>query len=569
MELTTKYLALLYPGTLILFIILFIIWYGYKINQKKSIGIRIFLVLGLILYLVSFYKNYGLQYFLIFWIIRDAIIFLLIYVLTKFIIKNKVLVTVVVVIACGIIAYWYYKNGRLPFTKPQVTAFETTKSAQLLIDVKDKDRLGEISKLLEPYQSRIQLAFPGISDTANTELDDYYTVDLIKFTDTLKIFEKLINSGLVDDVEYNETYTLSPIEMPNANFAEILKTEDYSLNQVDDSTLINIQKPVDSLNIQNEKPLEYAGISLNDPRIAALWAFNYMEIDKLMVLLGDATPIKKAKIFILDTGVDATHEDLIDNYFTLTSDYDFDTDRHGTHCAGIACAVSNNNLGIASLNLTGQFTTITSITVLPGGSGRQENIIDGIILAADNGADVISMSLGGASTDSRQRAYEKAIKYANDKGAIVVVAAGNENRNAKNTVPASCKGVITVSAVDDKLQRAVFSNDVSEIEYKLSAPGVQILSTTPGNDYQFLSGTSMATPYVSGLIGIMKAFQPKLTTEDVYKILSTSGIETKDTQMTGKFIQPLAALSTMDIKGTQSVVLKYVNKFLTFKPEQE
>jgi thermitase len=134
-------------------------------------------------------------------------------------------------------------------------------------------------------------------------------------------------------------------------------------------------------------------------------------------------------------------------------------------------------------------------------------------------------------------------------------------------VPASCKGVITVSAVDDKLQRAVFSNDVSEIEFKVSAPGVNILSTTPSNEYQFLSGTSMATPYVSGLVGILKAYQPGLKTEEVFQILNSTGIDTKDTPTTGKFIQPLAALLSIDVISSQSVVKGYVDKFFTFKPE--
>jgi thermitase len=536
METLNNYLSFIYPGTLILFIVLFIIWYAMRLKQKRSIGMNIFLFLGLVIYLISFYKNYGLQLFIIFWLIRDILIFFIIFFLIKFTIRNTTLVIVVIVGACAILGYWYYKNGTLPFTKPKIEAFEYTPTAELLIDIKDKNKLGEVSKLLEPYQSRIQLAFSQIKDTADTDLDDYYTVDIINFNDTVKILQKLEKSGLLEDVEFNEMYSLSPIETLSP----------------------------DSVSIKN-----YTGKSLNDPKIGDLWAFNYMEIDNLIGYLKNAKPIKKAKIYILDTGVDATHEDLADNYASLSEKYDVDTDKHGSHCAGIACAVSNNQLGIASLNLTGQFTTVTSITVLPGGSGRQEEIIDGIILAADNDADVISMSLGGASSDLRQKAYEKAIKYANDKGAIVVVAAGNENINAKNSLPASCKGVIAVSAVDDQLQKASFSNYVTDIQYKLSAPGVNILSTTPGNNYQFLNGTSMATPYVSGLIGILKAFQPSLTTEEVYNILNTTGKETKNTSMTGKFIQPLAALKSIDIKSTQSVIIAFFDKVSDFKPRKD
>ena len=559
MEKLSEYLAFAYPGTLIFFILVFVVWYGLRLGLKRSTGLNILLFLALVLYFFSFYKNYApFQLFMIFWFIRDALIVFVVYLLVKFTFKNKILATVVVIGTCGILGFWYYKKGALPFTSPEVAPFESVHSAELFVHVKDKNQLGELSKLLEPYQARIQQAFPHLVDTAITALDDYYTVDLINFEDTLAVIEKLEKSGLIHDVEYNETYTLWPVDLKELMPKQESVFPDSGILEIPDSTMI-----------VEDQPMDYSGTSLNDPRIASIWGFSYMEIDKLMEFLKNAKPLKKAKIFILDTGVDATHEDLTGNYKSLAKEYDRDTDKHGTHCAGIANAVSNNNLGIASLNLTGKLTSVTSITVLPGGRGTQESIIDGIILAADNGADVISMSLGGPATDRRQNAYEKAIKYANDKGAIVVVAAGNENMNARFVIPASCKGVIAVSAVDDKLQKAVFSNFVTELEFKVSAPGVKILSTVPGNDYMFLNGTSMATPYVSGLIGILKAFLPKLTTDEAYLILSSTGKETSDTQMTGRFIQPLAALSSIETKSTQSVILGQIKKVFTFKPEKE
>ncbi|NJO88084.1 MAG: S8 family serine peptidase [Chloroflexia bacterium] len=83
------------------------------------------------------------------------------------------------------------------------------------------------------------------------------------------------------------------------------------------------------------------------------------------------------------------------------------------------------------------------------------------------------------------------------------------------------------------------------MELKVAAPGVNIFSTTPNDEYKSLNGTSMATPYVSGLIGLMKSFKPKLTTAEAYNILNSTGIDTKDTRNTGKFIQPYVALSTI------------------------
>ncbi|NJO88083.1 MAG: S8 family serine peptidase [Chloroflexia bacterium] len=293
-------------------------------------------------------------------------------------------------------------------------SFEFDKSAELLVDLKDKNQVDKLKDLLKKYDAKVLQAFPHVQDDDITELDDFYTVDVEDQATVAKIIEEINNSGLADEIEYNESYQLSPIEQ---KADESNEDSNFKLN------------------------------SLNDPFVSKLWGFELMDIDKLASEIKSAKPKRKAKIFILDTGIDAGHEDISNNYVSLSKKYDEDTGLHGTHCAGIAGAVSNNKKGIASLNFTGDFTTITSITVLPSGFGTQEAIIDGIILAADNGADVISMSLGGPSSDKRQRAYEQAIEYANKKGAIIVVAAGNANENALKHVPASCKGVITVSAV--------------------------------------------------------------------------------------------------------------------------
>jgi thermitase len=177
------------------------------------------------------------------------------------------------------------------------------------------------------------------------------------------------------------------------------------------------------------------------------------------------------------------------------------------------------------------------------GSGTQQGIIKGIIEAADNGGDILSLSLGGPSSDRKQRAYKKAVDYAREKGCIVVVAAGNSNMNAKDYAPANTPGVITVSAIDEALNRAVFSNTVQDVAMGIGAPGVNVYSSIPNNGYDSWNGTSMATPYVAGLLGLMKSINPDLTTEEAYKILKETGIDTGDTDKTGKFIQPFNAVS--------------------------
>ena len=271
-------------------------------------------------------------------------------------------------------------------------------------------------------------------------------------------------------------------------------------------------------------------------------------MDKLYQLLSEqgVQPKKRALVAILDTGVDANHEDIKDNFFSISKKYNDDPKGHGTHCAGIAGAVTNNGVGVASFARTNEFFRITSIKVLSGaGSGTQKQIIDGIIEAADRGADVISLSLGGFSNQSRQSAYSQAVKYATDRGAIVVAAAGNSNRDAATYTPVNANGIIGVSAIDPDLNRAVFSNRVGRIKMALAAPGVGIYSTKPNGNYAAHNGTSMACPQVSGVLGLMKSIQPSLTAKDAHQLLHRTGITTKETANTGRLIQPYRAVKEL------------------------
>ncbi|MEM0993861.1 MAG: S8 family serine peptidase, partial [Bacteroidota bacterium] len=288
---------------------------------------------------------------------------------------------------------------------------------------------------------------------------------------------------------------------------------------------------------------------INDPGLQHLWGFEAMQVNKLYDYLKKSKiqPKKKAKIAILDTGVDAKHEDLKANYHSTNSKYDIDVKGHGTHCAGIAAAVSNNAKGTASFAPNSDFVTITSIKVLNNfGMGTQQGIIKGMIEAANAGADVISMSLGAFSTDSRQKAYSEAVQYCNAKGAIVVVAAGNSNDNAKSYSPANAKGVITVSALQQNLQKANFSNTVQDLPMGIAAPGKDIYSSFPGSKYRTFSGTSMATPYVAGLLGLMKSLQPDLNTQTAYELLEQTGQKTMSSSVTGKMILPYETIRALE-----------------------
>jgi thermitase len=388
-------------------------------------------------------------------------------------------------------------------------------NGELLVEIHEKNSIEDIQSVLDRYNITYKRAFHP-KNSAQTDLDDYYVLNIPddQLANLAEIEAQLYKTIMVDWVEENEVIKISPIE----------------------STKL-------------PKPIERR-FGINDPGIEQLWSFDAMKVDQLYKVInkGKIVPQRKAIIAILDTGIDAKHEDIAANYKSTRKKYDRDVQGHGTHCAGIAGAVSNNNKGIASMSQGNEFVQLTSIPVLNNfGMGTQKSILNGIIEAADNGVDVISMSLGGPSNPLKQKAYEDAIKYANKAGSIVVVAAGNSNANAKNYSPANVPGVITVSAVDEQLNRAVFSNFVNDIRMGIAAPGVNIYSTFPKNEYKTLNGTSMATPYVSGLVGVMKSINPDLSTKEVYRILNESGISTKDDKRTGKFIQPAAAIQMVPV----------------------
>jgi len=381
-------------------------------------------------------------------------------------------------------------------------------AGELLLELAEGQDVEVLSTVVGKYGLVLIPAFAPASPEV-TELDDYFLIDVpSSYIHILpQIITELQSIAEVDWVEPNETIKVEPIP----------------------GRKVSSQKKY----------------GINDPGLEQLWGFEQMEVDKLYEYM-DERPLKperKALIAILDTGVDAQHEDIKDNYRSLEPKSDDDPRGHGTHCAGIAAAVSNNGVGVASFSRNNEFVQVTSIKVLSAsGMGTQKMIIEGMIKAADSGADVISLSLGGRSNQSKERAYKKAVDYANGKGAIVVVAAGNSNRNAKDFAPAGVPGVITVSALDENLNRAVFSNYISDVEMGIAAPGVNIYSTIPGGKYTNYSGTSMATPYVAGMVGLLKSLDPSLNTQTVYDLLSQTGKDTQNTAKTGYLIQPYQAV---------------------------
>jgi subtilisin family serine protease len=243
-------------------------------------------------------------------------------------------------------------------------------------------------------------------------------------------------------------------------------------------------------------------------------------------------------IAIVDTGIDYNHQDLdahiwqnteeIPNngtdddgngYIDDTQGWDFrnndndpkDDHNHGTHCAGIAGAETNNNLGIAGVMWMCKLMAVKSGSL--SNTFNENNAANGIIYAADNGADIISMSW---SFNWNPLVIENACSYAKGVGCFLVAAMGNHGNDADRW-PALYNSVMAVGATDDDDKRCSWSAFGDHIN--IVAPGLHIYSTIRNNKYEYFWGTSMSTPQVAGLAGLLKAQDPSRSNSDIWTII--------------------------------------------------
>jgi len=213
-------------------------------------------------------------------------------------------------------------------------------------------------------------------------------------------------------------------------------------------------------------------------------------------------------VAVIDSGVRASHPDLVGKvmvgYDFVANDNDAnDENGHGTGVAGTLSPRSNNQIGVCGVAWA---NPILPVRVLDAnGSGNYSAIANGIIYAADRGAKVINLSLGGTSSS---RALQDAINYAWNKQCVIVAAAGNNGSNVA-FYPAACTNVVAVSATNASDTRPTWSNFGSYVD--ISAPGVDILSVYGTDQYAAWNGTSFSSPVASGVVALMAAANSTLT----------------------------------------------------------
>jgi len=213
-------------------------------------------------------------------------------------------------------------------------------------------------------------------------------------------------------------------------------------------------------------------------------------------------------VAIIDTGIDIQHADLsakiVPGYDFVNLDTNADDDQgHGTHCAGIAAAGTNNGLNGAGVDWNAKLMPVKVLDA--GGSGYTSDIISGVNWASANGAKVLSMSLGGGGAST---AFQDAINAAWNSGKIIVAAAGNSNTSTKS-YPAAYNNVVAVASTTSTDARSSFSNYGTWVD--IAAPGSSIYSTANGGGMTTMSGTSMACPVVAGSLSLLWSKNPGAT----------------------------------------------------------
>jgi len=453
--------------------------------------------------------------------------------------------------------------------------FETTKAAEIILQApheqsefssneilvkikkSEKDKIKEgnpedtgISSLNEVHKkhkvkSLEQLAKKGVKSDSSHDLFSWYKI-------TLDAPQEIIKGKFnhkTGIIEFSDTKEIAPkIEfqklLPNSNSSSLQQLiselkNDPNIEEVDLNYIVHTTA------IPNDPYYSSKG-SWGQP-YDDLWGLKKINAASAWEQTKGSASIIVADI---DTGVDRNHEDLTSNMWVNTSetpsngvdddsngyidDYygwdwanndndPMDDNGHGTHTVGTIAAVGNNGIGVVGVNWTSKIMALKYAG--SNGSGSSLDGIKALQYAADNGAKVSSNSWGGVFQSS---ALDDAIKYAHNKGTVIVAGAGNNNGDALDFSPASSDYAITVAASDSTDAKPWFSNWGEKID--VAAPGVDILSLKAAmaiiwgaipacGNYCRASGTSMATPHVAGLAALLLAKNPTLTNEEIRQII--------------------------------------------------
>lgn len=271
-----------------------------------------------------------------------------------------------------------------------------------------------------------------------------------------------------------------------------------------------------------------------DPKVLEQWGLynsQYEDIDISISKAWDYATGRGIKVAVIDQGIELTHDDLVDNLYAKSYDastksspsgvYNTKSKGHGTHCAGIIAAVSNNNIDIAGVAPNAKLISVSADFNYQ--ATIQSQLADAINWSWQNGADVLSCSWGGTLYNEMiSNALDNALQYGREnKGCVIVYASGNSPTDKSVRFPANYREeIIAVGNIQQDGTR-YYSSCYGE-NLLVCAPGTNILSTMIGNTTSYKTGTSMACPHVAGIAALILERNPKLSANKVREIIAKS-----------------------------------------------
>ena len=312
---------------------------------------------------------------------------------------------------------------------------------------------------------------------------------------------------------------------PNIQDARLSRTYEIQFSEIEmvEQLISDLRQTIDVAYVE-KKELHESFLTPNDPYFTnsfnnGMWCLYQVNAPQAWdISIGDANVV----VAVTDNAIQINHPDLVNKVVPGRDVVDDDNDPspcggndgfHGSHVSGTVGAETNNNLGVASL---GYNISVMPIKIGNCSTGALTGGYDGIIWAADNGADAINMSWGGGGLSNYG---QNVCNYAWNAGVILIAAAGNDNTN-QQFYPAAYDNVVSVAATTNGDAKSSFSQYGTWID--VSAPGSQILSTNEGTGYSMSQGTSMASPMVASLVGLMISHAPSASPSDIVGCLLSS-----------------------------------------------
>jgi cell wall-associated protease len=436
------------------------------------------------------------------------------------------------------------------------------------VDIEHKDLKGNI------WINKKEIAGNKKDDDKNGFIDDIngwnFLGDITK--ENLE-YERIVkNKNLVDEQTYNAAKALYDSKVQEATQGKAQLEQVLAGTTKADEVLVKfLGKPVytaeDLKKIDSKDPEILQSKSIMQQMLG--YGLNVADLKKEIkkeydgyVNLTNGENLKKEYRKVLGDNPEDIKDTKYGNNSVMGPDKDKEGILHGTHVAGIIAQLRNNNLGGDGIANNVEIMTLRAV---PDGDEYDKDIALAIRYAVDNGAKVINGSFGKSFSPHKEWVYN-AIKYAASKDVLFVHAAGNDGKDidiepnfpndADGVSPEYTDNVLTIGALNYEYGANMVANfsNYGKTNVDVFAPGVKIYATTPNNNYQFLQGTSMASPNVAGVATLIRSYYPRLTASQVKHIIMDSGTPLTNSVAVGN-------PSSQTTLGAVSITGKIVNAY--------